>query len=650
MGKHFSNAGESREDEGRHVSAFGGSERGDARVDAPVAGMGDDGAGERPPANWFLPNPTGSSEAPRGKGRGRRSHGHHRRRVVAIVVCVIVALIVALGVSLALTARTAKADAEQVVTALEQAKDAVSNGDSSALKEAASTASDSAHGVQSALSGPQWTIVSLVPSYGQDVTTARSLAGVLVDLSDNVLSPLASNAESTDLKALVSDGSVNVDAVKTLVGVLDQAAPALQRSAQTVDGLPQAHVSQLASAIDKAKDKIDTANSVVSRLSDLAPYLPTMLGDGGQTKTYLLVAQNNSEIRATGGFPGSMGIITVTDGQISVGDFTTIVGQRGKEFQLTEDEAVTFGAAMGVSPGNLNSTPNFERAGDLLAQAYEAYVGTHVDGTIAVDPVFLQSLLKLTGGVTASDGTVVDGSNAAEELLSKVYWRYGNDNASEDAFFAEVAGAAFKQVMGNLGKAGASNLAEVIDSSASERRLQVWMADSDQEKAIEKAGLAGEVSDDTAKPVLGVYFNDDTWAKMDWYLSTKTEVGQATTNSDGTVSYRVTTTVGNTITEDQAKSAPAYISGGNPAKTDVSTMIINCFLLAPAGGNITDVTLNGATSGDAIMLYGHAGVRQSLSLNAQQSATLQYTVTVPKEATGDLTVDQTPLGNVSLQQ
>ena len=559
--------------------------------------MGDDGAGERPPANWFLPNPTGSSEAPRGKGRGRRSHGHHRRRVVAIVVCVIVALVVALGVSLALTARTAKADAEQVVTALEQAKDAVSNGDSSALKEAASTASDSAHGVQSALSGPQWTIVSLVPSYGQDVTTARSLAGVLVDLSDNVLSPLASNAESTDLKALVSDGSVNVDAVKTLVGVLDQAAPALQRSAQTVDGLPQAHVSQLASAIDKAKDKIDTANSVVSRLSDLAPYLPTMLGDGGQTKTYLLVAQNNSEIRATGG-----------------------------------------------------STPNFERAGDLLAQAYEAYVGTHVDGTIAVDPVFLQSLLKLTGGVTASDGTVVDGSNAAEELLSKVYWRYGNDNASEDAFFAEVAGAAFKQVMGNLGKAGASNLAEVIDSSASERRLQVWMADSDQEKAIEKAGLAGEVSDDTANPVLGVYFNDDTWAKMDWYLSTKTEVGQTTTNSDGTVSYRVTTTVGNTITEDQAKSAPAYISGGNPAKTDVSTMIINCFLLAPAGGNITDVTLNGATSGDAIMLYGHAGVRQSLSLNAQQSATLQYTVTVPKEATGDLTVDQTPLGNVSLQQ
>ena len=41
---------------------------------------------------------------------------------------------------------------------------------------------------------------------------------------------------------------------------------------------------------------------------------------------------------------------------------------------------------------------------------------------------------------------------------------------------------------------------------------------------------------------------------------------------------------------------------------------------------------------------------QSLSLDAQQSATLKYTVTVPKEASGDLTVDQTPLGNVSLQQ
>lgn len=39
-----------------------------------------------------------------------------------------------------------------------------------------------------------------------------------------------------------------------------------------------------------------------------------------------------------------------------------------------------------------------------------------------IDPVFLQSLLGLMCGVTTEDGTVVDGTNAAEILLNKMYY------------------------------------------------------------------------------------------------------------------------------------------------------------------------------------------------------------------------------------
>ena len=44
-----------------------------------------------------------------------------------------------------------------------------------------------------------------------------------------------------------------------------------------------------------------------------------------------------------------------------------------------------------------------------------------VDGVLSVDPVFLQQLLKVTGSVTLTDGTVLTGDNAAQILLNQTY-------------------------------------------------------------------------------------------------------------------------------------------------------------------------------------------------------------------------------------
>ena len=52
----------------------------------------------------------------------------------------------------------------------------------------------------------------------------------------------------------------------------------------------------------------------------LGAYLPELMGVG-QTRTYLVLAQNNHELRATGGFVTAIGRITVADGKIIGLDF-----------------------------------------------------------------------------------------------------------------------------------------------------------------------------------------------------------------------------------------------------------------------------------------------------------------------------------------
>ena len=101
--------------------------------------------------------------------------------------------------------------------------------------------------------------------------------------------------------------------------------------------------------------------------------------------------------------------------------------------------------------------------------------------------------------MTAADGTVVDGSNAANELLS-VYWRYPEGGDAQDAVFASVASGAFNQLLGGLGEVGFTNLFKVIKRGGDEGRLLMWMANEAEENAVVQMGFGGTLSADPTKP------------------------------------------------------------------------------------------------------------------------------------------------------
>ena len=69
------------------------------------------------------------------------------------------------------------------------------------------------------------------------------------------------------------------------------------------------------------------------------------------------------------------------------------------------------------------------------------------DGVIAIDPLFLQNMLAVTGGVTMPDGSALDGTNTAQTLLNIVYAKMTSEK--KDRHFADAAQAAFNHVTKN---------------------------------------------------------------------------------------------------------------------------------------------------------------------------------------------------------
>ena len=264
---------------------------------------------------------------------------------------------------------------------------------------------------------------------------------------------------------------------------------------------------------------------MIELAQSLLPHVNTLLGGGGATRNYLVVAFTNAELRSAGGFPGSWTLVTVKDGKIAMGKTVTLQQKDDDFLTFREDELKAFPGVDG-NMGSIPFLPDFTQVGRYMAEGYEYHRNVHIDGVIAIDPVFLQHVLALTGGVTASDGTLVDGTNAAWELMSNAYWRFGNQGKQQDQFFAEVASLSFDKLMHSLGTVSLTDLYAMLSDSAADHRLQVWMENEDLQQIFADQGFSGKVPDDPTKPELGVYLSEKTWAKIGWYTKLDTRVSE----------------------------------------------------------------------------------------------------------------------------
>lgn len=589
----------------------------------------------------------------------RRGGGMSRGKKVGLVIGIVLAVLLVVGgtcgVLMYRSAMSVKAQAQEIMDQVDPLKEALKSGDATALDSSVGTVQENMASINAEVHGPLWTLASFLPVVGEDVQSVRSLGEAGQALVDGVLVPIANDVSGTGVSGLFKDGVVNVGLVQTISETVSSSLPTIESSLDTIASLPEAHIPQLAEVLDRVQGPAEQAQGLVGQAKPFLDLLPQMLGADGQTRTYIVIAQNNSELRSTGGLPGAWGTVSVTDGAISMGEFQSILHADGLQVEATAEERAATMTNVDTDPAQVNCIPDFSRVGKL-AKDYWAQAGYgDVDGVIAVDPVFLQRLLALTGGVTAPDGTVVDGSNAAQEILSGTYWKYGDDPNAQDAYFASVAGLAFGQIMGNLGNADITDLIDVIGQSGADGRLLAWMANEEEQALMEAIGVSGALETDPSEPVLGVYLNDDTYSKISWYASCYTTVGEGVKNADGTTTYDVTTTLLNTITPEEAATAPKYIYGGNEEKRDNSDMLNYVYFVAPAGGTITNLT---ETNGAVFDGYGFAETtlnglqffRTRTHLRSGESAVFTYQVTVSSEATEPLSVRTTPLAQDSLMQ
>ncbi len=534
-------------------------------------------------------------------------------------------------------------DLDEAADAAATLQDSLTHGDEQASRDALARLDDNSDSARDHTSGVSWSLVTHLPLVGDDARGVRVASSVLADLSTHGLAPIIDSA--TDLQSLAPrQGTVPLDKIVGLQGPLSDARAAFDRADDRLaaedssgyTGRLQRRYRELAGRVSDASHALDAADTA-------ARLMPDMLGAGG-TRRYLLVFQNNAEVRSTGGLPGSVALVVARDGKIDMQRQASgaSFGEAAEPvLPLTPAEEQIYGRQLGTYFLDANFTPDFPRAAALMGAQWERRFDQRVDGVFVVDPLALSYVLAVTGPVEVGAGEPISSVNAVQALLSFVYL-FIPDPDQQDAYFEAVARAVFSAFIEGTGPS--ADLLRAVARGVDEHRILGHSFHQDEQEQLAGSDIAGElVTDPDAAPQVGVYLNDNTGSKMSYYLRTEVSV-DATFCRNDTQGLSGEATLESVAPADAGTSLPFLVTGGGVFGIPAGSQLVALRLYAPVGGSVSDIEFDRQPVDD-IEVVEHDGRQVATSyvfLDPGQQVSVTWSMVTGKGQTGDIEVDATP--------
>jgi hypothetical protein len=330
-----------------------------------------------------------------------------------------------------------------------------------------------------------------VPVYGADLVAAEPLLDTAADLaraadeSFRALSPIV-----LDRKA---DRPIGVAMMQQLIA----ARPQIAAARQATDRAAAAWAGIQLDALDPAlRGQLLPIAGMLAALRDgldLSAALPGMLGEHGPVH-YILLAQNPDELRATGGFIGSVGILTLDHGAHNAIEMQNSATVDDLAHQVYPDPPQPLLRYMNSEMWlfrDSNWSPDFPTSAKLARQLYALGQRREYANVIAFDPLAVEQLLAAIGPVTIAESSVpISAKNVADYLRSEHDLAQGTE---KKAYIGRLANAVAAQIESRPGQIDLWKLLAALQRVLNERHLQFALADTTVAPIAARHGWDGAV-------------------------------------------------------------------------------------------------------------------------------------------------------------
>jgi len=465
---------------------------------------------------------------------------------------------------------------------------------------------------------------------------------------------------------LMADSTADVDRMQASLAAADAA----------LAGVGEDAVPQMRTIRDRIRGQIAKYGPLLADYARLDDVLPGMLGQGG-SKRYLVLAQDPAELRPTGGYIGTVGIVEFQGGDMTSHDFQDV-------FDLDLLPGLAYVAPpqalrdhlLGDVPwllADANWSPDFPTSAQQALRAYETESGdTDVDGVIALTTFALDRILEVTGPVDLPEhGVTVRAGDVTLTILGET--RTVDPNGERKGIIDDLAAVLLERLL-DLPADRWADLGEALVDAGSDRLIQVWTKDPAATGFLAGTSWAGQVRQDPGDYLYVVQANMAPTSKYDLVVSRRTDL-DVQLAEDGAAAHHLALTwqndaalpgepyaairsystspeglygayvralvpVGSTLEVAAGHQGRFPVTGAEEVSTESGRQVFGNYLLMPPGAS--DLAYDWTTPGVATLADGTRTYRLTVQRQpGAQPDDLTVRVTLPAGAT---LLDTSPSG------
>ena len=260
---------------------------------------------------------------------------------------------------------------------------------------------------------------------------------------------------------------------------------------------------KIRSSLTSFRDYVVGLEKFAPELKPILKNLPEALGES-KPKTYLVLLQNNAELRSTGGFITSVAYMKLIRGQISSVKSEDVyrIDERIKDHPLPPEYLNKYLKVDKFYIRDANISPDFITSMDQFRALYEQSTDkVDFDGFIALDTEFVRNILQVTGPITTTKYKETFSSELNKDGISDVVYKLelysqklliGQDDRKE--LLGDLLNSLLNAVLRTPGSKW-QTLMQSIGESTRAKHLMFYSFDPNTQKLLEKYDLSGKIKD-----------------------------------------------------------------------------------------------------------------------------------------------------------
>lgn len=247
--------------------------------------------------------------------------------------------------------------------------------------------------------------------------------------------------------------------------------------------------------VTRLRDLSSLVNKYFDDVTEILALVPKIIGTNGP-KNYLVIVQNDKEIRPSGGLLGGYAFLSMENGNfklIKSGD-VSFLDKDMTRARLQSPEFITHFLGSGsLYLKDANYSPDFKKSAQTIR---EIWLSTEkpfdLEGVVVIDTQFLKSLIDTLGEIKLENGESINSGNV-ESVLDNFFLLIGNQSA-ESRKYKDLTSILLNELLKKtfaFGTYNTNTLLQKVLKAGAGKHIIIYSTNEVLQSLVEKYKLSG---------------------------------------------------------------------------------------------------------------------------------------------------------------